>query len=240
MPSGALYACTVSTCANASSLFPPQDLAQNASLPIANFAGPSRACPGTRYSARIGGPLRVFFSAVYALSAPRTCTSRRPVKLAFSLRDVLLYVGAAGFKLPAARSIRTIASSPLDPPIDDALIFCVERAQEGWDAQYSTDESARPSPSRCTPWSARTVTSPTSRALSTSHSTLFFPPSSLISAVIITPKRIPTANDVQPQQDALRTRVPTETSKPAHALVLTYMDLARTKKGLFQETGCSR
>ncbi|KAI5826532.1 hypothetical protein K523DRAFT_85893 [Schizophyllum commune Tattone D] len=91
---------------------------------------------------------------------------------------------------------------------------------------------ARPSPSRCIPWSARTVTSPTSSALSTSHSTLFFPPSSLISAVIIMWKALSDANDVQLQRYALGTRFPTETSKPAHALVFIYTDLARTKNGL--------
>ena len=43
-------------------------------------------------------------------------------------------------KPPAARSTRSTASSPLDPPIDDTLTSCVERAQEGWDVQYLTDE----------------------------------------------------------------------------------------------------
>ncbi|KAL1715560.1 hypothetical protein EV715DRAFT_265865 [Schizophyllum commune] len=54
--------------------------------------------------------------------------------------------------------------------------------------------------------------------------------------MIITGKALSDANDVQLQQYALRTRVTTETSKPAHALVLTYTDVARTKNGLFQET----
>ncbi|KAL1751014.1 hypothetical protein FB107DRAFT_279077 [Schizophyllum commune] len=118
----------------------PQDPAQNACLPIANFAGPSRACPGTRYSPRIGGPLRVFFSAVYALSAPRTCTSRCPVKFAFSLRDVLLYVGAAGRTSRGAQH-KDHRAFPLNPPIDETLISCSERAQDGWDPPHSIDES---------------------------------------------------------------------------------------------------
>ena len=53
--------------------------------------------------------------------------------------------------------------------------------------------------------------------------------------MIITGKALSDANDVQLQQYALGMRLPTETSKPAHALVLTYTDLARTKNGLFQE-----
>ncbi|KAL1690548.1 hypothetical protein GGG16DRAFT_114021 [Schizophyllum commune] len=245
-------------------------------IPPKTHACRSRTSPAhrervPRYSARIGGPLRVFFSAVYALSAPRTCTSRRPS----SSRSLYATDCSTLERLvipPAARSTKTTASSPLNPPIDETLVCCSKRAQDGWDAPYLIDESqvarltlfemqpaewrhgaklrkwkkdmesasprrrARPSPSRCTPWPARTVTSPTSRALSTSHSTLFFPTSSPISAVIITGKALSGANDVQPQQYALGMRRPTETSKPAHALVFTHTGVERTKNGLYQET----
>ncbi|KAL1662632.1 hypothetical protein GGF50DRAFT_89860 [Schizophyllum commune] len=96
----------------------------------------------------------------------------------------------------------------------------------------------RPSPSRCTPWSARTVASPRFARSPPRIQRCSQP--SFVSAVIITGKALSDANDVQLQRYALGTRLPTETSKPAHALVLTYTDLARTKNGLFQETTCSR
>ncbi|KAI5826533.1 hypothetical protein K523DRAFT_355089 [Schizophyllum commune Tattone D] len=84
--------------------------------------------------------LRILCSTMHALSAPRTCTSRRPVKLAFYLRDVLLYVGAAGRTSRGAQH-KDHRASPLNPPIDETLICCSKRAQDGWDASYLIDES---------------------------------------------------------------------------------------------------
>ncbi|KAL1698646.1 hypothetical protein EV121DRAFT_296966 [Schizophyllum commune] len=152
-------------------------------------------------------------------------------------------------KPPAARSTKTTASSPLNPPIDETLICCSKRAQDGWDAPYLIDESqvARLTSFEMQPaewrhgaklrkWKKGVNCAPRACSASALDGVRVAEKKAAPVAITVHSLALFDANDVQLQRYALGMRLPTETSKPAHALVLTCTDVARTKNGLFQET----